>query len=401
MKNHRQPARMAVLAGKSSRRSEMTVTWMKNLTAGLALAVAIVGGSGSALAQKEVARSQITTFDPQGAGTAAGQGTFPQQNLNSGTIVGYYVDADAVAHGFIRTVDGSYTIIDVPGAAGTQAYGINDKGTVVGWWFEPLTAKGSVYHGFLRDMDGNLTYFDVPGAGPFLPQGSSPLVVIPLPLAINRDGTVTGSYLDTKNVNHGFVRSVDGNITIFDPVGSVSTLGDTNGITRQGAITGGYLTADGVTHSFLRDPGGAITSFDAPGAGTAAGQGSYFNMINDAGLIPGVSIDSNFVQHGFIRSLDGAVVTFDVAGAGTGTYQGTLATATNVSGTTAGIYVDANGVNHGFVRSRHGKITTFDVPGEGTGSGQGVFTVGSINEAGAVEGWYVDSNGANHGFIYR
>ena len=109
----------------------MTMTWVKNLTAGLALAVAIVGGSGSALAQKKVAGSQATTFDPPEAGMLAGQGTFAQQGLNSGTIVGYYIDADAVAHGFIRSVDGKYTIIDVPGAAGTQAYGINDKGTVV------------------------------------------------------------------------------------------------------------------------------------------------------------------------------------------------------------------------------------------------------------------------------
>ena len=154
----------------------MTTTFVKKLTAGLALAVAIVGGSSSALAQKKV-----TTFDPQGAGTAANQGTFAQQGLNSGTIVGYYIDADAVAHGFIRSVDGKYTLIDVPGAAGTQAYGINDKGTVVGWWFEPPTAKGSVYHGYLRDKKGNLTTFDVPGAGPFLPQGSSLWLSSPFP----------------------------------------------------------------------------------------------------------------------------------------------------------------------------------------------------------------------------
>ena len=70
----------------------MTMTLVRNLTAGLALAVAIVGGSGSALAQKKVAGNQNTTFDPQGAGTAAGQGTFAQQGLNSGTVVGYLPD---------------------------------------------------------------------------------------------------------------------------------------------------------------------------------------------------------------------------------------------------------------------------------------------------------------------
>jgi hypothetical protein len=57
-----------------------------------------------------LAQNQITTFDPLGAGSAAGQGTFPQQNLNSGAIVGYYVDANNVSHGFIRSPHGKYTI---------------------------------------------------------------------------------------------------------------------------------------------------------------------------------------------------------------------------------------------------------------------------------------------------
>jgi hypothetical protein len=155
------------------------MTLVKKLTAGLALAVAIVNGSGSAIAQK------ITTFDPQGSGTAAGQGTFAQQGLNSGTIVGYYIDADNVAHGFIRSVNGNYTTIDVPGAVGTQAFGINDKGTVVGWWFErnnvgSCPSTGICYHGYLFDKKGNFTYFDVPGAAPYhppkalLPWSSSP-----------------------------------------------------------------------------------------------------------------------------------------------------------------------------------------------------------------------------------
>lgn len=40
------------------------------------------------------------TFDAPGAGTTAGLGTFTQQNINSGEIVGYYIDANGVAHGF-------------------------------------------------------------------------------------------------------------------------------------------------------------------------------------------------------------------------------------------------------------------------------------------------------------
>jgi serine/threonine protein kinase len=353
--------------------------------------------------QLALAENQIIKLDPPGAGTAAGQGTFVFQNLNSGVVVGYYVDAKWMAHGLIRSAHGEYTIIDVPGAAGTQAFGINDEGTAVGWWFD---AKG-MYHGYLRDDDGNFTSFDVPGAGRAPPQGTPQgIIMIPLPLAINRSGAVTGSYFDGNGISHGFVRSPDGTIASFDPAGSVATFGNTIGITRAGAIAGGYVTADGVTHGFVRDPRGVITSFDAPGAGTIVGPDNLFtgtgpNMITDAGAIPGDSINNNHVSHGFVRLNNGTFVTFDVEGAGTGSTQGTFADATNLAGTTAGTYTDANGGNHGFVRSPHGRITTYDVPGEGTASGQGVVNVLSINNEGAVVGWYMDANGVHHGFIYQ
>ena len=369
-----------------------------------ALAAMTFAAAPQALKAADASHHQITTFDPPGAGTAAGQGTFPQQNLNSGAIVGYYVDAKNVAHGFIRSADGNYTTIDVPymEAAGTQVYGINHRGTAVGWWFE---ANG-VYHGYLRDDHGDFTTFDVPGAAPLQSQAGSPLVVIPLPLAINRGGTVTGSYVDEYNVIHCFVRSRDGRIDTFDApdAGTGSgqgTIGDTNGINRAGAISGGYFTADGVAHSFVRDPEGAITSFDGPGAGTTKGNGSVAQMINDAGTIPGVSLDNNGLNHAFIRYSDGTFVTFDVTGAGTASGQGTLATTTNVAGITAGNYFDANGVGYGFVRFRDGRITTFDVKGQGSSLGQGVTAINSINDEGAAVGWYVDAKGAYHGFIYQ
>jgi hypothetical protein len=351
-----------------------------------------------------------TTFDPPGAGTAKGQGTFPQQNLNSGAIVGYYIDAKNAAHGFIRSADGKYTIIDVPysGAVGTQAFGINDEGTVVGWWFEKKGVQ-VVYHGYLRDEDTSFTTFDVPGAAPFKTHAGSPLVVIPLPLAINRDGTVTGSYVDKDNVDHCFVRYRDGQIEKFDAkrAGTGSgqgTIGDTLGINRAGTISAGYIDRYGVIHGLVtdaRDPEGAITTFDGPGAGTTPGNGSTAESIDDAGTIPGVSLDDNGLNHAWIRYSDGRFVTFGVTGAGTETGQGTLALATNVAGTTVGNYFDKKGVGYGFVRFRDGRITTFDVPGQGTGAGQGVTATESINVEGTAVGWYVDAKGAYHGFIYQ
>ena len=67
-------------------------------------------------------------------------------------------DPSARRRGFLLD-RGRFTRIDVPGAAQTQAIGINDRGQVVG---EYLDADGMV-HGFLWDK-GRFTTIDVPGA---------------------------------------------------------------------------------------------------------------------------------------------------------------------------------------------------------------------------------------------
>jgi hypothetical protein len=73
---------------------------------------------------------------------------------------------------------------------------------------------------------------------------------------------ITGFYFDGNLVAHGFVRSPDGALTSFDPVGSVDT--EPISIDPGGEISGVYSDANHVSHRFLRDPEGAVTSFDAP-----------------------------------------------------------------------------------------------------------------------------------------
>jgi hypothetical protein len=45
----------------------------------------------------------ITTFDISGAGTGPGQGTVPLCNNPVDAIIGYYIDASNVFHGFLRS----------------------------------------------------------------------------------------------------------------------------------------------------------------------------------------------------------------------------------------------------------------------------------------------------------
>ncbi|PYS11828.1 MAG: addiction module antidote protein, HigA family [Acidobacteria bacterium] len=78
---------------------------------------------------------------------------------NSGQVVGYCNQFNNTpTHGF--TLSGG---IDVPGAADTFAFGINDSNQIVGYYYSSPDYVGG--HGFLRSADGTtFTSFDVPGA---------------------------------------------------------------------------------------------------------------------------------------------------------------------------------------------------------------------------------------------
>src|SRR5262245_23604914 len=80
--------------------------------------------------------ARIITFD-------SGPPEIDEINLNSinskGQIVGgCSINLGFKSVGFIRQTDGSFTLIDVPGADGTFAYDISDDGKVIGQFFGPF-----------------------------------------------------------------------------------------------------------------------------------------------------------------------------------------------------------------------------------------------------------------------
>src|ERR1051326_7990742 len=89
---------------------------------------------------------------------------------------------------------GQTTVFQCPGSTFTVAEGINNNGTVVGYYY---LSSGGGAHGFVYTA-GGCTNFDIPGASNTLPQ------------AINSDGTVSGYYLDAASVFHWFLRSAAG-----------------------------------------------------------------------------------------------------------------------------------------------------------------------------------------------
>ena len=72
------------------------------------------------------AHGVFTSFDPPGSTSTSPDFIAPQ-----GTIVGSYVDAGGVEHGFILS-GGTYTTVDYPGAAGTVLSSINPSGEISG-----------------------------------------------------------------------------------------------------------------------------------------------------------------------------------------------------------------------------------------------------------------------------
>ena len=127
--------------------------------------------------------------------------------------------------------------IDFPGATSTQPAGINNHGEVVGAY---LDAAG-VPHGFLRDRDGNYTTVDVRDA------------VVTLVFDLNDQGQMAGTYIDSGGRVRGFRRDRSGEVTTIDAPGAVQTR--VRGINNRGQIAIDTVDAQLVHHGFLFDKG--------------------------------------------------------------------------------------------------------------------------------------------------
>ena len=244
----------------------------------------------------------FTSFDDPAAGTSTYLGTFAWNINAAGVIAGNYWDSNSVRHGFVRTPDGEFANFDPSGSVSTfvcLASCLNQAGTVTG----SFSDADGLTHGFVRAPDGTITEFDVPGAGTDGSQGQGTYVA-----SINAEGVVTGSYVTGDDVTHSYLRAPDGRILKFDAPGA-GTDGsqgqgtDAEAINDPGVVTGQYIDSNDVQHGFVRALDGRITEFDAPGAGTVAGnyEGTVPLAINAAGEITGAYFDNNYVLHAFLR----------------------------------------------------------------------------------------------------
>jgi uncharacterized membrane protein len=137
-------------------------------------------------------------------------GTNPSQAFeinDRGDIVGLY-STDIGTHGFLLH-KGVVTTLDFPTASDTLAIGVNEAGTVVGYW-DIVDSDGNLLaaHGFIW-KDGNFSQIDFPGAGATYLYG------------INARGDIVGEW-DSDifgTTVHGFVLTKGQFITVDVPFG--------------------------------------------------------------------------------------------------------------------------------------------------------------------------------------
>jgi uncharacterized membrane protein len=104
-------------------------------------------------------------FIPLGAGTVLATNYSEAFKINDrGDSVGRYISDDAVVHGFLLSKKGILTTLDFPTASETLANGIDESGTVVGWW-DILDADGNLLaqQGFTWEK-GTFSEVNFPGS---------------------------------------------------------------------------------------------------------------------------------------------------------------------------------------------------------------------------------------------
>jgi hypothetical protein len=159
----------------------------------------------------------------------------------------------ALSAGLAAAAQPRFTSFDYPGAAVTSPEGINAAGDVVGFYVD----SKNVQHGFLLRA-GTFSTIDYPGA------------IATHVNSINANGDMVGFHVDTAGLpgggDRGFVLKLDDSVLTFgiNPQFGVSgsfsfesvdfpgaTATRAFGINSHGTVVGSYTDAAGKTHGYL------------------------------------------------------------------------------------------------------------------------------------------------------
>jgi uncharacterized membrane protein len=262
------------------------------------------------------------------------------------------IAATAFASGF------TFTDLHPAGSSTTLAFGINDSGTVIGWWCP-------------AGVSCPVAYVDSGGSFTTLPTG------LDYGFGINDAGVAVGqaAYYQSSSGTYNYTGYEYSNgtvTTIADPNGSDTTVW---GISNNGLAAGSFYNSTlGQDVGFV-DSNGSYSDVSDP-LGTF---GTDVYGINNSGEVVGDYYNNNYFS-GFFE-LNGVYTTIGIAGA-----EDTFAYGINDAGQIVGEYVSSSGI-HGFL-DIGGVITTIDDP-----NANGDTVVHGISDNGELVGEYVNSLG--------
>ena len=206
---------------------------------------------------------------------------------NAGSIAGYF-GSGSVTHpnqGYTLTPPTSFTSENFPGSVQTQVVGTNNTGTTVGFWVD---ANGNNF-GFVHS---GTTFTSV--SDPSAPTSGTQTTQL---LGVNDNGEAVGFYVDSLGNAQGFIYNIAGKsfAAITLPGSFNAAMTTATGIDNTGEISGFYVDTNGVTHGFL-DNGGTFSSFDDPNANGV----TQFLGLNNTGLAVGDFLDATNLTNGLV-----------------------------------------------------------------------------------------------------
>jgi uncharacterized membrane protein len=198
------------------------------------------------------------------------------------------------------------------------------------------------------------------------------------------NGGTVGSFFDSNNAEHGFIRNRHGVIQQIDVPGAPGTA--VQAVSAAGTLLQ-TIEFKNASKSYLLTPGGTMMQIAVPGAFATQAW-----AMNNAGTIVGSYVPTNNpgLTVAFMYQ-NGTFTTFRQPKATLTAYYGI-----NNSGVIAGtFYPPTTGVATGFILA-NGKMTTIQHPVETATIVQG------INDKGEIIGYLRDSNNiSNDGFVYK
>ena len=183
-------------------------------------------------------------------------------NGASPTTVGFYV-MGGVTNGFANT-SGTFTTVDVPTFAFTQLLGINGSGTIAaGYWTHDATGATGQIAGTVSGGP-SFTSPTFTNINALLPANVNSQAT-----GVNDSGSVVGFFQPTSTTFTGFLDK-SGVISSITFPGSVST--QALGVNDLGEIVGDYTLSDGDMFGFL-DRGGVFSTIDPFGSTAVTANG--------------------------------------------------------------------------------------------------------------------------------